>query len=77
MKKIQIIGPGCPKCKRLAEATEKVASELGVDYELEKVTDIVEITQLGVIMTPGLAVNGEVLVSGRVPSESEIRELLK
>ena len=76
MKKIQILGPGCPNCRRLAELTERVARELGLDYELEKVTDILEITRFGVMATPGLAVDGKVLVSGRVPSEAEIREML-
>ena len=76
MKKIQILGPGCPNCKRLAELTEKAAGELGLDYELEKVTDIMQITQFGVMATPGLAVDGKVLVSGRVPSEAEIKEML-
>ena len=76
MKKIQILGPGCPNCRRLAELTEKAAGELGLDYELEKVTDIMQITQFGVMATPGLAVDGKVLVSGRVPSEAEIKEML-
>jgi small redox-active disulfide protein 2 len=77
MKKIQVLGPGCPNCTRLADLTEKVAGELGLDYELEKVTDIVRITRLGVLATPGLAVDGKVLVSGRVPSEAEIRKMLQ
>jgi small redox-active disulfide protein 2 len=77
MKKIQVLGPGCPNCNRLADLTENVARELGIDYELEKVTDIVRITQLGIMATPGLAVDGRVLVSGRVPSEAELKELLQ
>ena len=77
MKKIQILGPGCPNCTRLAELTEKVARELGLDCELEKVTDITRITQFGVMATPGLAVDGKVLVSGRVPSEAEVKKLLQ
>jgi small redox-active disulfide protein 2 len=77
MKKIQILGPGCPNCTRLAELADKVAGELGLDYALEKVTDIMKITQFGIMATPGLAVDGKVLVSGRVPSESELKELLK
>jgi small redox-active disulfide protein 2 len=76
MKKIQVLGPGCPNCRRLADLTESVARELGIDFELEKVTDIVKITQFGIMATPGLAVDGKVLVSGRVPSESEIKGLL-
>jgi len=77
MKKIQVLGPGCPNCKRLADLTDRVAGELGLDYELEKVTDIVKITQFGVMATPGLAVDGKVLVSGRVPSEAEIKKMLQ
>ena len=77
MKKVQILGPGCPNCRRLADLTERVARELGLDCELEKVTDIVQITQFGVMVTPALVVDGRVLVSGRVPSEAEIKELLR
>ena len=77
MKKIQILGPGCPNCNRLADLTARVVQELGLDYELEKVTDIIKITQLGVMATPGLAVDGKVLVSGRVPSEAEIKKMLQ
>lgn len=76
-KKIQVLGPGCPNCRRLAELTEKAAGELGIEYELEKVTDITKITQFGIMATPGLAVDGKVLVSGRVPSETEIKKMLQ
>lgn len=76
MKKILILGPGCPNCTRLADMTERVARELGIEFEMHKVTDIGQITAFGVMATPGLAVNGEVLVSGRVPSESELKKLL-
>ena len=76
MKKIQILGPGCPNCERLAGLTDRVARELGIEFELHKVTDITEIVQFGVMATPGLVVDGKVLVSGRVPSEAEVKELL-
>ena len=76
MKKILILGPGCPNCTRLAELTERVARELGIEFELHKVTEIRQITAFGVMATPGLAVDGEVLVSGRVPSETELKKLL-
>ena len=62
MIKIQILGTGCPKCKKLAELTETVATELGIEYELEKVTDINAIMQMGVMMTPTLAVDSQVKV---------------
>ena len=77
MKKIQILGPGCPNCRKLAELTDKAAGELGIAYELEKVTDIMQITLFGILAPPGLVVDGKVLVSGRVPSEAEIKEMLQ
>jgi len=76
MKKIQILGTGCPKCKKLAESTEAAAKELGLEYEIEKITDITAIMGFGVMMTPALAVNGTVKVTGRVPSVAEIKKML-
>lgn len=75
--KIQILGTGCPKCKKLAENAEAAAKELGLDFELEKVTDINKIMGFGVMMTPALAVDGTVKVVGRVPSSEEIKTMLK
>ena len=77
MKKIQILGTGCTKCKKLAENAEAAAKELGIEYELVKVTDINEIMNFGVMMTPVLAVDGLVKVVGKVPSADEIRKLLE
>jgi small redox-active disulfide protein 2 len=76
MKKIQILGTGCPKCKKLAEVTEEAAKKLNLDYQLEKVTDITEIMKFGVMMTPALAVDGVVKVSGRVPGIDEIVRMI-
>jgi len=76
MKKLQILGTGCPKCNDLAKKTEQAAKELGFDYELIKVSDINDIMSFGVMMTPALAVNGEVMVSGKVPGVEEIKELI-
>ena len=76
MMKIQILGTGCPKCKKLAENAEAAAKELGIEYELVKVTDINEIMKFGVMMTPALAVDGEARASGKVPSVDEIRGML-
>ena len=76
MKKIQILGTGCPKCKKLAENAEAAAQALGIEYELEKVTDINEIMRFGVMMTPALAVDGEVKVVGKVPEPEEIMPML-
>ncbi len=76
MKKIQILGTGCPKCKKLAENTEAAAQSMGLEYELEKITDINEIMKFGVMMTPALAVDGDVKVVGKVPSPDAIKTML-
>ena len=76
MKKLQILGAGCPKCKKLAELTETAAQELGIEYEIEKVTDINEIIAYGVMMTPALAVDGEVKVTGKLPASEEIKAMI-
>jgi small redox-active disulfide protein 2 len=73
---IQILGTGCPKCKKLTEMAEAAAKELGLDYEIEKVTDINEIMKFGVMMTPGLVVDGDVKVAGKVPSVDEVKKML-
>ena len=76
MKKIQVLGSGCPKCRKLAENAEAAAKELGIEYELQKVTDINEIMKFGVMITPALAVDGEVKVVGKVADVSNIKEML-
>ena len=76
MKKIQILGTGCPKCKALAENAEAAAMELGIEYEIEKITDISKIMKFGVMMTPALAVDDKVKVVGKVPSAEEVRKML-
>ncbi len=76
MKKLQILGTGCPKCIKLTELTEQAAQELNIEYEIEKVTDINDIMGFGVMMTPGLAVDGEVKVAGKVPNVEEIKKML-
>lgn len=75
--KIQVLGTGCPKCTQLAENADTAARELGVEYELEKVTDINDIVSFGIMMTPGLMVDGEVKMSGKVASVEEIKEWLR
>jgi len=77
MKRIQILGTGCAKCKKLAENAEAAAKELGIEYELEKVTDINEIMKMGVVMTPAMVVDGEVRIVGKAPGPEEIKESLK
>lgn len=75
--KIQILGTGCPKCQKLAEMADTAAKELELDYVLEKITDINQIMSFGVMMTPALAVNGEVKVVGKIPSEVELKQMLR
>lgn len=75
-KLVQVLGPGCPKCKKLAEHAQEAAQQLGIEALVEKVTDINQITAFGVIMTPGLVIDGEVKVVGKVPSVEEIKKLL-
>jgi small redox-active disulfide protein 2 len=77
MKKIQILGTGCPKCKKLAELAEQAAKELGIEYELEKVTQINDIMKFGVMITPALAVDGKVKVTGKVASVEQLKEFLR
>ncbi len=74
--RIQILGVGCPKCKKLAENTEAAAKELGLECTIEKVTDINEIMQFGVMITPALAIDGQVKVVGKVPAPDEIKKML-
>jgi len=76
MKKIQILGTGCPKCKKLAENAEAAVKELEIEHEIEKVTDINEMMKFGVMITPALVVDGEVKVVGKVPSPDEIKQML-
>lgn len=76
MKTLQILGTGCAKCRKLAENTEAAAKALGIPYELVKVTDINEIMKYGVMMTPALAVDGQVKVVGKVPDPESIKPML-
>ena len=76
MKKLQILGTGCPKCKKLTELTESVAKDAGIEYELEKVTDINDIMEIGVMTTPALLVDGDVKVAGKLPTASELKAML-
>ncbi|HEX9593731.1 MAG TPA: thioredoxin family protein [bacterium] len=74
--KIEILGTGCPKCKALTAAAQAAAEELALDYTLTKVTDLQEIIAHGVMMTPALVADGQLLLSGRVPTVAEIKGLL-
>ncbi len=76
MKKLQILGTGCPKCTKLAELTDTAARQLGIAYELVKITDINRIMEFGVMMTPALAVDGQVKIVGKVPGVDEIKKAI-
>jgi small redox-active disulfide protein 2 len=77
MKRLQILGPGCSRCKKLAENAEAAARVLGIEYELEKVTDMQEIVKFAVMSTPALVVDGQVKVAGQVPDVETLKEMLK
>ena len=76
MKKVQVLGPGCPKCVELAKRTEQAAKALGGDYEVEKVSELSKIMAFGVMTTPALVVDGKVKVVGQVPSVEELKKMI-
>jgi small redox-active disulfide protein 2 len=76
MKKLQVLGPGCPKCVELAKRTDEAARAVGLDYELEKVSELNKIMAFGIFVTPALVVDGEVKVVGKVPSVDEIKKMI-
>lgn len=77
MKLVQVLGTGCAKCAQVKENAETAARDLGVEALVEKVEDIHVITGFGVMMTPALAIDGEVQVVGKVPTVAEIKQLLQ
>lgn len=77
MKKLQILGTGCPKCHKLGANAEAAAQDLGIAYEMEKIKELDQIMAFGVMMTPALAVDGVVKVSGKVPSMEEIKLMIQ
>ncbi len=76
MKKIQILGTGCPKCKTLMANTEVAIKELGIEAKVEKVDKIQDIIKFGVMMTPALVVDGQVKSAGKVLGLDDIKKLL-
>lgn len=76
MHKFHILGTGCAKCETLTKATIAAADELGIEYELEKVTDFLRFADYGVMVTPALVVDGKVVVSGKTSTKAELVELL-
>jgi small redox-active disulfide protein 2 len=77
MPLIQILGTGCPKCTKLAENAEAAAKALGVEYQMEKITDIAKIMNFGVMITPALVIDGTVKAVGKVPDVEAIKAMLK
>jgi small redox-active disulfide protein 2 len=76
MKKVQILGTGCPKCKKLFEATQQAVKDLGIEADVTKVEDINEIMKFGVMSTPALSVDGIVKVVGRIPKYDELKTMI-
>ncbi|HOP07740.1 MAG TPA: thioredoxin family protein [candidate division Zixibacteria bacterium] len=77
MKKILVLGTGCPKCEKLLEHTNQAVEQAGLSCDIEKVTDIQRIVSFGVMMTPALVIDNKVVVSGRVPDVTEIMKMLQ
>jgi small redox-active disulfide protein 2 len=76
MKKLIVLGPGCARCDTLAQLTAQAADQLGIEYELEKLTDIKQFANYGLMMTPGLVVDGELKVHGKVPPLEQLKAIL-
>jgi len=76
MRKLQVLGAGCPKCDNLAKNADAAARSAGIEYELTKVSDLAAILAFGVLMTPALVIDGEVRAVGKVPTAEEIRQML-
>lgn len=72
--KIEILGTGCPKCKKTKETIEKVLKQTGVEAEVIKVEDIEKIMSYGVMVTPAVVIDGEVKLAGKVPDEKDIKK---
>ncbi|MFH1283467.1 MAG: thioredoxin family protein [bacterium] len=75
--KIQILGTGCPKCKKLAEIVQEAVNEAGIESEIVKVTNINEIMNFGVMVTPALAIDGNVKSAGKIPTKEKIAGWIK
>jgi len=75
-KEIKVLGTGCPKCKQLEAMVRETVTALGIDAEVSKVEDIVDIMSYGIMRTPGLVVDGKIVVAGRLPNQAELNEFL-
>ncbi len=77
MKQLQILGTGCAKCNQFTAVVQKAAEELKLEFEIEKITDMIKFANFGVMITPALVVDGVVKVSGKVPTLEETKKLLE
>lgn len=75
--KVKIIGPGCPRCKATFDVVKKVVEKEGIDAELEYITDMNEAIEMGVLATPAVWIDGEVVIQGKIPKESEVLKFIK
>ena len=77
MKKVHVMGPGCPKCQQTEKIVKEVIAETGVDATVEKVTDMLKIAEFGVFGTPSVVVDGEVKSVGKIPSKQDLKNWIK
>lgn len=76
-KQIKILGTGCPKCKTLEDKVKETVARLNIEAEVSKVEDIMDIMAYGIMRTPGLVIDEKVVLSGRLPSQSELNEFIQ
>jgi small redox-active disulfide protein 2 len=76
MKSIKILGSGCAKCNKLYEQADQAAGQLGIEYEMEKVTDMAKFVEYGIMITPALVVDGDVKVTGSIPSIDKLKQMI-
>ena len=74
---ITVVGTGCAKCNKLEEITREAVNELNIKAEIKKMTNIKEIAQTGILLTPGLIINGKIKLAGKVPSKEEVKKIIK
>lgn len=74
---IKVLGPGCPKCKTLEKTVKEVLSETGINAEVKKITDFKEIASHGIMLTPGLIINGKIKSTGRVLNKNEVKKFIE
>lgn len=75
--KIQVLGPGCPNCQKLEENAKKATAELGMEAEIEHIYDLNAMIEMGMMMSPGLAIDGQLVSQGKIPEVEEIKKWLK